>query len=131
MLFHNLHKYSLLRLISPVGCTTCSNIAFCSPGCRDIALSTYHRYECKYLNLLLGSGMSILSLITLRMVTQTNVQKQLEIFDDREKEKVYTLCTNASMREPADFLQRTLMIAFLLRSLQVAGYFGRDPNNSK
>ncbi|KAJ8956664.1 hypothetical protein NQ318_014018 [Aromia moschata] len=117
------------RLVSPVGCPECSNVAFCNSDCRNTALSTYHQYECKFLDLLIGSGMSILSHTALRMVTQNALSRTLEIYSDRSKEKVYSLCTNASVRPATDFLQRTLMAAFLLRCLQKSGYFNtRDRN---
>lgn len=93
-------------------------MAFCGPKCRNEAISTYHKYECKFLDLLIGSGMSVLSLAALRTMTQKSV-------DDvhRNKEGWYALCTNGSKRSGADFLQRTLMAAFLLRCLQKAGFF--------
>ncbi|KAJ8968518.1 hypothetical protein NQ317_004394 [Molorchus minor] len=117
------------RLVSPVGCPDCSNVAFCKPDCRNAALSSYHKYECKYLDLLLGSGMSILSHTAFRMITQNNLDRCLEIYKDRSKEKVYSLCTNASIRQPIDFFQRTLMAAFLLRCLQKSGYFRATDRN--
>lgn len=123
---------SISRLVAPMACPDCSNVAFCTPACQEAALSTYHRYECKFLDLLIGSGMSILSHTALRMITQTELGKCLEIYKDRSKEKVYSLCTNAKIRPAEDFLQRTLMAAFLLRCLQKGGYFGRnDRNRSK
>ncbi|VEN35061.1 unnamed protein product, partial [Callosobruchus maculatus] len=114
------------RLVAPIGCPDCSNVAFCSPACRDTALKTYHRYECKYLDLLIGSGMSILSHTALRMVTQIPLDECLKIYKNRSNKKVYSLCTNADKRSGEDFLQRTLMAAFLLKCLQKSGYFGKS-----
>lgn len=37
---------------NPVPCPTCCNVLFCSPHCRDIAMATYHRFECGQLPLL-------------------------------------------------------------------------------
>lgn len=116
------------RLKSPVGCPECSNVAFCCVNCRDIALKTYHSYECKYLDLLIGSGMSILSHTALRMITQNNLKYCLEVYKDRKRDRAFGLCTNEKLRTPEDFLQRTLMAAFLLRCLQKSGYF---PNRSR
>lgn len=79
----------------------------------------------------MGSGMSILAHVALRMVTQQSLERQLKIFDGKHKEQVYSLCTNASMRKSGDFLQRTLMAAFLLRCLQESGYFKRNTNDGK
>ncbi|XP_033221646.1 SET and MYND domain-containing protein 4-like [Belonocnema kinseyi] len=69
------------RLRAPVGCPECSSVAFCGQKCRDVALSTYHKYECKILALLIGSGMSVLSTVALRMVTQEGLKRCLKIHE--------------------------------------------------
>lgn len=74
--------------------------------------------------------MSILSHTALRMITQNSLSKCLEIYKNKPKEKVYSLCTNDKKRSAEDFLQRTLMAAFLLRCLQKSGYFGENRNDS-
>lgn len=74
--------------------------------------------------------MSVLSHTALRMVTQFPVKKVLEMYADRKKEHIYSLCTNAALRKPSDFLQRSLMAAFLLRILQKSGYFRTMNNNT-
>ncbi|XP_043506259.1 SET and MYND domain-containing protein 4-like isoform X2 [Frieseomelitta varia] len=58
------------RFVAPVGCPDCSSVAFCGRRCRDVAVASYHKYECKILALLIGSGMSVLSMLALRMTTQ-------------------------------------------------------------
>lgn len=72
--------------------------------------------------------MSILAHTCLRMITQNTLKYNLEIYDNRKLEKAFSLCTNAEVRLPEDFFQRTLMAAFLLRCLQRSGYF---PNREK
>ncbi|CAG4984739.1 unnamed protein product [Parnassius apollo] len=64
---------------APVWCPKCSGVAFCSVKCRDTAVSTYHTYECPFLGLFIGSGMSVLSHIALRMVTQAGLDTSLTI----------------------------------------------------
>lgn len=44
----------IFRLRAPVGCPNCSSVVFCSGRCRDVAMATYHKYECKILALLIG-----------------------------------------------------------------------------
>ncbi|CAH1125912.1 unnamed protein product [Ceutorhynchus assimilis] len=124
---HCHHCFQILK--SPFGCYDCASVAFCSVECRDKALSTYHRFECKYLDLLIGSGMSILGHTALRMITQNGLEKCLEIYDNRDNERVYKLCTNSQLRPPNDFLQRTLMASFLLRCLQKSNFFGSSNKN--
>ena len=45
---------------APIPCFTCTKVMFCSLRCRDIACSTYHKYECKLVDFFLSSGMSII-----------------------------------------------------------------------
>lgn len=54
-------------------CPECSAVAFCGPACASLALDSYHKFECRYLDLLIGSGMSILCFAALRVVTQQSV----------------------------------------------------------
>ncbi|XP_072930966.1 SET and MYND domain-containing protein 4 [Epargyreus clarus] len=77
---HCLHCFKRLEDFenaAPVWCPKCSSVAFCSIVCRDNAVSTYHSFECQYLDLFIGSGMSILSQIALRMVTQAGLDTSL------------------------------------------------------
>lgn len=47
-------EFQIFRLRAPIGCNECSTVAFCGRKCRDAAVSTYHKYECKILALLIG-----------------------------------------------------------------------------
>jgi SET and MYND domain-containing protein 4 len=116
-----------VRLVAPIGCKDCASVAFCSTECRDVALSTYHKFECKFLDLLIGSGMSILCHLTLRLVIQHQTpEKALE-----EGSKLSSiLCKNSSRRSHDDFFKRCLMSTFLLRCLQKAEFFGRRTTES-
>ncbi|GLV38670.1 SET and MYND domain containing class 4 member 2 [Carabus blaptoides fortunei] len=111
------------RLVAPVGCPDCASLAFCSVDCRDKALQTYHKYECKILDMLIGSGMSILCHVALRIVTQDGLARCLDIHKDKTLDPAQTLCRHSDLREPKDFLQRSLMAAFLLRCLQKCNFF--------
>lgn len=74
-------QHCFQRFRAPIGCPDCSSVAFCGKGCRDAALASYHKYECKILALLIGSGMSVLSYLALRMVTQAGLKATLRIYD--------------------------------------------------
>uniref|UniRef100_A0A182N656 SET domain-containing protein n=1 Tax=Anopheles dirus TaxID=7168 RepID=A0A182N656_9DIPT len=110
------------RLVAPVACPDCCGVAFCSVACRDKACATYHRYECQYLDLMIGSGMSILCHVALRMVTQAGTPQRV-IEEGRMLRE--TFCAHTEHRDPEDHFKRTLMTAFLLRCLQKAEFFGR------
>ncbi|XP_051161760.1 SET and MYND domain-containing protein 4-like [Leptopilina boulardi] len=81
------------RLRAPVGCPDCSSVAFCGRKCRDQALSTYHKYECKVLALLIGSGMSVLSTLAFRMVSQEGLEKCLKMHDKINKRNAENIST--------------------------------------
>lgn len=111
-----------IKLISPIPCSDCAGVAFCSPECKEKACSTYHKYECKFLNLMVGSGMSVLCHLALRIITQAGNSK--EEFKNIQK-FLDGLCRNSNLRKPEDYLQRCLMTSLLLRILQTSEFFGR------
>lgn len=110
------------KLFAPIPCEFCSGLAFCSTQCMGEACSTYHRFECHYMDLLIGSGMSILCFIALRIFTQaTSVENGLTVAN----KLIENMCSHSLERTPDDLLQRSVMAAFLLRILQKVEYFGR------
>lgn len=46
--------YGCFRLFVAYGCPNCCNVAFCSVKCRDEACRSYHRFECKFTELMIG-----------------------------------------------------------------------------
>ncbi|XP_023169881.2 SET and MYND domain-containing protein 4 [Drosophila hydei] len=110
------------RLHTPVPCLHCSGIAFCTAQCMGEACESYHRFECQFMDLFIGSGMSILCFIALRIFTQAaslddGLATANLLFEH--------LCSHQDVREADDHLQRSLMAGFLMRILQKAQYFGR------
>lgn len=117
----DLHCFSS-RLRTPVPCLHCAGIAFCSAQCMGEACESYHRFECQFMDMFIGSGMSILCFIALRIFTQAaSVEDGLTtanlLFEH--------LVSHQDERKADDHLQRALMAAFLMRVLQKAQYFGR------
>ncbi|EDV38803.1 uncharacterized protein Dana_GF24983 [Drosophila ananassae] len=110
------------RLHTPVSCLHCSGVAFCSAQCMGEACSSYHRFECEFMDLLIGSGMSILCFIALRIFTQAN---SLEDGLATANLLFEHLCSHEEVRQADDYLQRSLMAGFLMRILQKSLYFGR------
>ncbi|XP_067005108.2 SET and MYND domain-containing protein 4 [Anabrus simplex] len=127
------------RVKAPVACPDCSSLAFCSPACRDEACASYHKYECHYMDMLIGSGMSILCHVALRMVTQSGLEHFLKIKDSlattgktpsRDSySAVYNLVTHSDKRPAEDFLHRTLMAIFLLKILKSSKFFKTTSDN--
>ena len=57
------------KLRSAVPCPACAGVAFCSVECRDQALASYHRLECRHQDILLGLGCSALVRLSYRSLT--------------------------------------------------------------
>ncbi|XP_046397895.1 SET and MYND domain-containing protein 4-like isoform X2 [Ischnura elegans] len=74
--------YCFSRLYAPLPCKRCSGVAFCGSECRDAAESTYHQYECSVGSTLMASGLSLLSRLALRMLTQAPLQEQHDALED-------------------------------------------------
>lgn len=81
----------IFRLKTAIPCPNCSGIAFCSLDCRSKALNTYHKFECHFLDLLIGSGMSVLCFAALRIVSQQDVKyfKDAQLDNDEENSHPY------------------------------------------
>lgn len=133
---HCQHCFS--RLYSVVPCHGCSGVAFCSEECKTVATGTYHKYECRYMDMMIGSGMSILCFLALRIVTQNEAQyflnnNEIDIESGRRdiakvdpKHRytyIYNMECHQNKRKAWDFFHRTLMALFLLTILKKSGYF--------
>ncbi|XP_075232521.1 protein-lysine N-methyltransferase SMYD4-like [Lycorma delicatula] len=133
-------------LISPYPCPKCSNVAFCSKMCQNVAMTSHHVFECSILPTLWASGASITCHMALRMFTQKNLEYFKEIksslkqenvhleknnFDDNDYRSVYYLERNESQRSVEDFLQRTHMAVFLFKCLKTAGFFINSDSNEE
>lgn len=79
------------------------------------------------MDIMIGSGMSILCFIALRMITQ---QRSVNAAIQNGRQVIRELCSHSNKRPASDYLQRTVMSAFLLRILQKANFFGRRTTES-
>ncbi|KAK6641598.1 hypothetical protein RUM44_013313 [Polyplax serrata] len=118
-------------------CVNCKTVRFCSFRCRDLA--TYHVYECPILRTLNGVGVSVTVLMSLRILTQQNLEFFLKIkpkltesrdvgdvYDSSDYLRVYHLIRHQDRRLPLDFFERSCMAIFLTHCLKEAGYFGQE-----
>lgn len=129
-LFQNGHLHTRIRSESieiAYACPNCAGVAFCSIECQKEACSTYHAFECKFMDMMIGSGMSILCFIAFRMITQHG---SVEVAIEKGRQTIRELCTHSNERKASDYLQRTVMSAFLLRIMQKSGFFGRRTSES-
>lgn len=74
------------------------------------------------MDLLIGSGMSVLCYLALRFVTQSGTPAEALL---KGRQLITNLCTHSDRRQVEDYLQRCTMSAFLLRILQKSEFFGR------
>ncbi|XP_014258385.1 SET and MYND domain-containing protein 4 [Cimex lectularius] len=123
---HCLNCFKRVETVIP--CRDCSGVAYCTEECR-LSGDQYHKWECPFTELMIGSGMSVLSQLSLRMITQSNVLFFKDLVTaiqdnlDHPYLQVYNMETHCKERQPKDFLYRTLMALFLLEILRNSGYF--------
>ena len=124
--------FAKLRAVVP--CPGCSGVGFCSKDCRDKACSSYHRYECKYQDLVVGLGSSALVRLALRIITShpleyfKKMRHHLNVdLESREFKLPYLYIFNLvgldGERWSEDAFARTLMAVGLLKVLKAAKYF--------
>ncbi|CAK1548167.1 unnamed protein product [Leptosia nina] len=124
----------------PLACPTCPNVVFCSDKCQETALKSYHAYECPILPLIWKSGCSITCHIALRMITQRSKNYFKELSKDLDKKpsgqynsndykNIYNLISHEERRSKQDFLHRSQMVVFLVKLLELSGYFDCKPRD--
>ena len=123
----------------PLPCPACSGLVFCSTGCRDAALATYHPAECGYTDLLYQAqlGAWLLGYRALTSRPWAHYQDTLHTWLQRDErrgaggsdEKVYTsgdllsfhsLVTHdgAGGKNAPELMMQCHVVVFLLRLLQ-------------
>ncbi|KAG6465918.1 hypothetical protein O3G_MSEX015498 [Manduca sexta] len=123
-----------------VPCPKCPNVIFCSEKCLEAAQKSYHAYECHIVPLLWKSGCSVTCFIALRMITQnkkeyfTKIVSELDskssgVYKTDDYKNIYNLVSHEDKRTKQDFLHRTQMAAFLVKLLEVSGYFEGKPRS--
>ncbi|CAB3257269.1 unnamed protein product [Arctia plantaginis] len=127
-----------LKCPIPISCPKCPNVVFCSDKCSNYAQKSYHGYECHILPLIWKSGCSITCHIALRMITQntkeyfTRISQELDNklsgpYKTGDYKNIYHLVSHEEKRTKQDFLHRTQMTVFLVKLLELCGYFEGQP----
>jgi len=139
-----------VKLRAAVPCPGCAGVGFCSLACRDEALSSFHKYECKYQDLIQGLGTSALAKLAYRIVASqslkffNNIKHHLNV-DEKRSEiealalhysipgvpkstylsylRLFNLVGLDNMRWQEDLFNRALMSVCLLKILKHAQYF--------
>ncbi|QQP39233.1 SET and MYND domain-containing protein 4, partial [Caligus rogercresseyi] len=123
-----------LRLIAGYPCPTCSNIAFCSPSCRE--KGSFHEFECRYDDFLRGLGLSSIGRLALRLITSQpleyflKIKEHLKASNETEESlsqhgyiNIYNLTGNGDQRWREDRVHRSYLSAILTKVLLCSGYF--------
>ena len=131
-------------------CPGCAGVAWCSAKCRDAALASHHRYECRHADLVLGLGSSALVRLAYRIVAShslkffNNMKHHLNV-DERKLEienlalnynipgvsketylsylNLFNLVGLDSERWPEDLFNRAMMSVCLLKILKDTQFF--------
>lgn len=139
----------LSQIKAVIPCKTCCGVSFCSIKCRDIALSSYHRYECGANHVLIASGLNIYPFLTFRLMAKYgldhiwSLKDRLTSHDDtsgalgdneyRTEDFINTfnLVCHEDKMDSEDHLLRTFVAVFLLKMLQFNNFFGNFTENEK
>jgi len=139
-----------VKLRAAVPCPDCAGVGFCSVACRDEACGSFHKYECKYTDLIRGLGTSALGKLAYRIVASqslkvfNNIKHHLNV-DEKRSEiealalhysipgvpkstylsylRLFNLVGLDNKRWQEDLFNRALMSVCLLKILKHSQYF--------
>ena len=137
---------------APLPCPVCTKVMFCSYECRKEALSTYHPYECKIMDFLIASGMSIVCFMAYKAIVQkpfkyfldnrdkfTNHNEEsganvklddkgqpTEVYLSDDYRNFFNLVTHSGERKAGDVFHRAMLTVMMMRCMKKYGYFGPD-----
>lgn len=132
-----------------IPCKTCCGVSFCSIKCRDVALGSYHKYECGANDVLTASGLNIYPFLTLRLMAKFGLEHIWSLKDSMDSHddtsgaltdseyhtedfiNTFNLVCHEDKMDPEEHLLRTFVAVFLLKMLQFNNYFGNWTENEK
>ncbi|XP_023338753.1 SET and MYND domain-containing protein 4 isoform X2 [Eurytemora carolleeae] len=128
-----------------IPCRTCCGVSFCSVECRDIALNTYHRYECGLLGILVASGLNVYPFLAIRLLARFGFDYLWNLKDELSHDETsgaeiersseyksedffnaYNLVCHEDKLDSEEFLLRTFVSTFLLKLLQFNNFFSEQ-----
>ncbi|CAH1779756.1 unnamed protein product [Owenia fusiformis] len=137
--------YKRIKLAYP--CRQCSGVRYCSEECSEKSWNSGHKFECKFTDLIIDSGVIVPGLLPLRLVTCMGLKKLLAFRDTLSEQgedsgvnagcnkdgdylnnywAVYNMVTNTELREPKELIQLSMVAVFMLQILQKSGFFVQD-----
>jgi len=138
------HCFNIMK--APYPCFTCTKVMFCSYKCCKEANDTYHKYECKLIDLFLSSGMSIICFLAYRSITQKPFQwfkdnkevfnqhdetsgqtkTQSDVYKSDDYRNYFNLVSHHGERKTGDMFHRAMFTIFLVRCLKSQNYFPKS-----
>ncbi|XP_050521268.1 SET and MYND domain-containing protein 4-like [Daktulosphaira vitifoliae] len=135
------------KLIAPLPCPGCSNVAFCDESCKEVAMKSYHAFECLMMPTLFSHEISISCLIALRIITQKPLKyfTSIEFYLNKLQESklpsikyepndyinLYSLVTHRESRSIHDILHRAHLATYFLWNLKKTNYFPKHDNENE
>lgn len=132
----------MLQVKAVIPCRTCCGVSFCSVQCRDLALSSYHQYECGLNDVLIASALNVHPFLTIRIIARHSLDQLWSLRDKISTpdhtavledgveysshdilNAVNLVCHDDKM-EKDDILLRTFVSVFMLKLLQFNNYLG-------
>lgn len=122
-------------------CFGCVDVVFCSKKCRNVAIYSYHKFECGLLETMWDSGASINCQMAMRLISQRPLSYFRSIRDQltdtlsvdeinelpsHDYRRVHSLVCHEKERPVYNFLQYAFMATFLVKLLEANHYFDSD-----
>ena len=143
---HCQNCFRAIRGVIP--CRNCTWVCFCSTECRNIAMESYHKFECGIIKLFLESGLNVYAYLVLRLLCKEGYEKIMKMKDSLENpdessggngsdrfyasndfQNVYNLMAHEITIPEEMWVLRGLVSVFILKCLKLTEFFpDSNPN---
>ena len=140
------HCWHCLRCAEcPLPCLACSGVMFCSPDCRDLAITSYHQYECGYTDTLFQANLGAWLLAYRALTTRPwhhfrdNSHHWLQhdekaglaagqVYRSEDLDSFHNLVTHDGVggKQAPELMMQCHVVVFLVRLLLKVGYISED-----
>ena len=138
------------RVLSPLPCTECSEVVYCSENCQKTAWDVFHKCECDVLSAIREADIG-LGHLAVRTVLKAGLEGITKCSDEEpfmEKEQimagfdadgmydsqnystVYNLVSHTTERDTQNLVTRTLEAIYLLKCLEKTSFFGNKSDGN-
>ena len=138
------HCWHCLRCAEcPLPCLACSGVMFCSPACRELAITSYHQYECGVTDTLYQANLGAWLLAYRALTTRPwqhfrdNSHHWLhhdekagltagQVYRSEDLDSFHNLVTHdgAGGKQAPELMMQCHVVVFLVRMMVTVGYLG-------